>query len=56
MKEIKVGADHYKAKGLVRKGVYIRPSVVRLYEKAAKKRGWSERQFYTYWLTKKAPR
>lgn len=56
VKEIKVGDDHYKSKGLVKIVGHVEPRIARRYERAAKRRGWSKRQFNGYWLTIKAPK
>lgn len=56
MKEVKIGSKFYEGKGLKRTTGYIKPSSVRLYKKAAAKRGWSLVKFVSYWLTVKAPK
>lgn len=56
MKEPKVGDKFYEGKGLKRARGFIKPSSVRLYKKAAKKRGWSLVQMYSYWLEKNKPK
>lgn len=55
-KEPKLGDNFYEDKGRKKLTGYVKPSSVRLYRKAAKRRGWSMTQYVSYWLTIKAPK